>query len=298
MINGIKENVMKLFRNKREFGTFAREALLILFGSVCYSVAIDVFIAPNKVALGGASGLATAFNYLTGFPIGITVLILNIPLFIVGSRKLGFKFLIKTMVATVVLSLAMDGLTFLPVYGGDRLLASVFGGVLSGLGLGLVFTAGATTGGSDLAGRLLHIHFPHISMGKLILVIDFLVIIVAVVAFRDVESSFYSIIAIFISSKLVDSILNGLDHAKVAYIISDHGEEISAAVIRETRHSVTVLPGKGFYSNSDKPVLLCVVKPYEIGKLKELVRGCDEKAFMILSDASEVLGEGFKAHGI
>lgn len=273
-----------------------RDALLIFAASGLFALSINWFTAPNNIAPGGASGLATAINYATGFPIGVGILLINLPLFVLGMRMLGWRFLIRTGVATVVSSVAVDALSFVPALTDDALLAAIFGGALTGVALGLIFMAGATTGGSDLAGRMLHEKLPHMSMGRLILIIDAAVVAVAAVVFRDINSMFYSAITIFICSSVIDKILNGMDTAKALYIITDRHDDIAQAICSSVGRGVTLLRAVGSYTGAERMVIMCVVKPYEVAEVKRIVLEADERAFVILADVSEVMGEGFKPY--
>jgi uncharacterized membrane-anchored protein YitT (DUF2179 family) len=284
--------------------------LWILVGSLITAVSINVFMVPYKIAPGGVSGIATVIYYLTGgrFSVGVTMLVLNIPLFILGLRFIGKRFIIRTFFATIVLSLIID---FTSLFTNifikkfllnpanalnmpDLILYVVFGGFLMGLGLGLVFRSGATTGGTDLAARVVHHFFPSITMGQTLLMIDTAVILFAALAFQSFRLALYAIIALFVSSKIIDAVLEGVNFSKSVYIISDKSDILSKAIMNELDRGVTGLEGVGMYTGNEKKVLLCVLGRGQIPALKELVKGIDPKAFVILTDVREVLGEGFK----
>jgi len=272
--------------------------LIFLAGGIIYSLSLNTFLAPNLIAPGGASGLATIINYIFGLPIGIMYFVINIPLFLWGRKILGREFLIKTLVVTIALSVMTDILSFLPVYENDRLLASIFGGALNGFALGIVFARGATSGGSDLLARIIRVKKPHLTMGELVLYIDAFVIILSAIVFKNIESGFYAFITIYISTHVIDSILIGLDVAKIIYIISDKNEQIAKRIIEEIGRGATLLSGKGFFTGLERPVLFIAVKKYQIYSVKRIVRETDGNAFMIFTDATEVLGEGFKLKDI
>jgi uncharacterized membrane-anchored protein YitT (DUF2179 family) len=284
--------------------------LWIVLGSFITAVSINVFLVPNKIAPGGVTGLATVIYYLSGmrFPVGVTMLVLNIPLIIAGLKLIGRKFIFRTLFGTILLSLIID-LTepvlenFIDIFllspennGAypDVFLYSVFGGVLMGVGLGLVFRSGATTGGTDLAARLVNKFIPAFSMGQVLLFIDACVVVVAAVTFRSFRLAMYALVALFIASRLIDTILEGVSFAKALYIVSGKSEEIAARILKELDRGVTALKGKGMYTGSDRQVLFCIVHRRQIAELKSIVRSTDENAFVILSDVREVLGEGFK----
>lgn len=283
---------------------------LITLGCVITAIAINIFMVPYKIAPGGVTGLATVIYHLTGemIPVGTIMLLLNIPLFIFGMKYVGGKFIVRTLFSTILLSvvidvsepftntfsaqLALEKLTAGP----DYLLYSIFGGFFMGLGLGLVFKSSATTGGTDLAARILNHFMPELSMGKALLLIDSAVIVFAAVAFSSFLLALYSIVALYISSKIVDVILEGLNFAKAAYIISDYADQIAQDIMKELDRGVTALNGTGMYTGNDKRVLYCIIHRSQLPMLKSLAKRADPNAFIILSDVIEVFGEGFKTY--
>lgn len=274
------------------------DAASIFLASLAYSVAINTFTAPNNIAPAGLTGVSIMINYLFGFPIGISFLVMNIPLFVLFFLFVGKRALVKTVIATVTTSLAIDLLgTFLPVYVGDRLLASLFAGLLSGAGLGLVFLRGATTGGTDIIGRLLRNWKPHISMGSFILIIDLFVVCAAGFVYKSLESMLYAIIVFFISSRVINYLLYGTGNSKMINVVTDKANEIASAITSETQRGVTILPVQGAYSGKDKKMLLCVVRANEVAIINKIVRRFDENPFIIISQAGEVFGLGFKTYG-
>ena len=268
---------------------------IITVGSVIFALSFDWFFAANAVGMGGITGLAQVLNVL--FPalsVGIGTILLNVPLFLAGWKFIGFHLLASSLFSMTVSSLAMDGIallyTFSPM---DPMLASICGGAMMGAGLGIVFSQGATTGGTDIVARLLKLKFPWLPMGKLILIPDGVVLALTAIAFQRLETALYGAVALYVSSKVMDTVLYGLNASKVAYIISDKSKEIAAAILKEMDRGVTALDARGMYSGNRKDVLFCVVSRKEIAQLKELVVGHDAQAFVIVSDAREVLGEGF-----
>jgi len=283
---------------------------MIIIGSIIAALSMNIFLVPYKIAPGGLSGIATVLYHVSEgkFPIGITMLILNIPLFALGIRFIGRKFVLKTLFGTVMLSVVIDitepftsdlmqrfgQVSEGVIYSQDILLYSIFGGVLLGLGLGLVFKSGATTGGTDLAARIVNHFFPIFTMGETLLVIDTSVIILATVVFKSFQLGLYAILTLYISSKVIDAILEGVNYAKAVLVISDHSEDIAKRVMSELERGVTALEGTGMYTGNNKKVLLCVLNRGQISVLKDIVKSIDKKAFIILADVREVLGEGFK----
>jgi uncharacterized membrane-anchored protein YitT (DUF2179 family) len=294
-------------------GTFRKKAedyLWIIIGSAITAAAINIFLVPYKIAPGGVTGIATVIFYLAGeiVPVGTIMLILNVPLFIFGYRYIGRRFFVRTLISTILLSVMID--LFEPfttmlteqlaleklTEGPDYLLYSIFGGFFMGLGLGLVFKSGATTGGTDLGARIMHHFMPWLTMGKALLIIDSAVIIFAAIAFRSFILALYSILALYISSKIIDVILEGMNFAKSVFIISDHADTIAADIMKELDRGVTALKGIGMYSGNEKKVLYCVLQRNQLQELKTLVKRTDPLAFIILSEVTEVLGEGFKTY--
>ncbi len=289
-----------------------KDYLWMTIGCIISALAINIFLVPYKIAPGGVTGLATVIYYVIDgkIPVGTIMLFLNIPLFILGVRFIGRKFILRTLYSTIMLSLIIDlteGFTqnLINIYlikfdssfsQPDLLLYALFGGFLLGIGLGLVFRVGATTGGSDLAAKIVNYFITGVSMGKILLVIDVSIIIVAAVAFKSVKLALYAMASMYITSKLIDTILEGFNYAKGIFIISDKSEEISEAILKQIDRGVTGLNGKGMYSGTDKQVLLCVVNRSQIKAVKDTVKKIDEKAFVILTEVREVLGEGFQAY--
>lgn len=271
------------------------DILICTLGAFIYSVGINCFISPNELSSGGATGLAILANYLWNVPIGGAMFAINIPLFVISFIVFGKNFIIKTLFSTAMTSLLIDaGAYFLPAYEGDRILAAVFGGALLGVGLGVIFTRGATSGGTDIMGRLLKKAMPHITMGRLVMVCDLCVVLLAGLVYKNIESVLYATIVFIVSSKSIDLVLYGSDSGKMMMIISSNAEEIAKAITSETPRGVSIVPVKGAYTGEEKHMLLSVVRPNEVNKMRKIVRRFDEKPFIIISDASEILGLGFK----
>jgi len=222
------------------------------------------------------------------------MLVINIPLFLFGFRVIGGHFGIRTIFSTILLSLALNFTSFIPPFTTDLLLASVYGGVTMGLGLALVFRSEATTGGSDLAAKIIHKYWANLTVAKVLLVVDFFVIVFAGIAFKNTELMLYALVTIFLSSRTIDLIIEGVNYSKVAIIITHKPDEIAYLLLNELERGVTGLDGRGMYTGSIKNVLLCVLKSNEILRLKSIVKKVDENSFIILTDAKEVFGEGFK----
>ncbi len=267
-------------------------------GSVLYAVGLVCMLAPNGIAPGGISGLSTILNYKFPFlSIGLMTVVLNIPILILGLVNLGKKFIIKTIISTVAVSVATAVLESVPnlfKYTGDTLLAAIFGGCVFGAGIGIIFIRGFTTGGTDVIVRVVKKRHPQFTVGTLSLAIDLVVITLAGIIYGNIENSLYALVAIFVSTKMMDLFLNGLDSAKLVYIISEKSEEIGNYITREVARGITVLHGKGFYSGIERDVLMVAIRPQQLFRIRSVIKEIDPKAFMIFSNATEVLGNGFK----
>lgn len=269
--------------------------LMWVLGCALYAAAIRIFAVPNNIAQSGVTGLSIIVNHLLDTPIGITNLVLNIPLIIAAWVKLGWKFVAKTLWVTVLLSVMLDAFgLFLPVYQGDALLAALFCGALSGAGLALVFIRGATTGGTDILARLVRKHWPHISMGRVILVSDVLIVLVAAAVFRSVESALYAAIVIFVCARVIDYILYGTGNGKMLMVVTEYATDIARTITTELKRGVTILPVQGGYTGHHKSMLICAVRSSEVAKLNKIIRRYDENPFIIVAEAGEIIGEGFK----
>ena len=271
-----------------------RSCGIITLGAVIYALAFDWFVAPNQIAMGGVTGLAQIVNALVPvLPVGVLSILVNVPLFLAGWRLLGGRLLVSSLYAMAVSSLAIDVIawmhTFPPM---DPILATLYGGAGMGVGLGLVFFQGATTGGTDIIGKLLKLKFPWLPIGKLVMIPDMVVVILAAVVFGTVNAALYGLIQMYLLSKVMDMILYGWDTSRVAYIITDRWEETVQGLLDMNR-GVTLLQGKGAYTGAEKQVLLVAFRQREIVPIKRMLREIDPKAFFIVCDAHEILGEGF-----
>ena len=268
--------------------------LYITIGSILVALSLNLFFVRLKIAPGGVSGLATVIYHLTNISVGTVIVALNIPLFLMGILDFGKGFLLKTFYATILMSFVVDYTTFLPQLTEDMLLASIFGGITMGVGLALVFKGEATTGGTDILAKVVNKHFKAFNISEQLFVIDALVVVTAMITFRDFDIGFYSIIAILLSAKSIDIVLEGVGFSKAIFIISDAGEEISKDILVEVGRGVTGLNGEGMYTKINKKVLLTVADRRQIPKIKDIAKSHDKKAFIIVTDVREVLGEGFK----
>jgi uncharacterized membrane-anchored protein YitT (DUF2179 family) len=268
-----------------------KDYALMTIGVVIAVAGLNLFLVPNKIAAGGISGIATILYYVFKFPLGITIAALNIPLFVFGVKIVGKTFAIRTAYSLILYSVLAEVIPIPDSH--DIFLGCVYGGVLIGAGIGLVVRSGGSTGGTDMAARMLSARTKNISIAACMFAIDFFVIAAAGVLFEPM-TALYAIASLYISAKLIDFFTVGLSEAKAFYIISDKSEEIAAAIMEQMERGVTSLKAKGVYSGKDRNVLLCVLRWRTEGpRLKRIVKSIDEKAFVIVADVKEVLGEGF-----
>ncbi len=279
---------------RKKISANVTDLMLWLLGTAMYAVGVNVFASPNNIGQGGFTGIAIILNYLWDFPVGTAIFILNIPLFVISAKKFGKAFIIKTVFVTGLISVVIDiSKSFLPIYTGDRFLASLFCGVMIGGGLALIFLRGATSGGTDILAKLLRLKWPHLSIGRVILAVDLVVIALSGFVFRSLESALYALIAIYTSTRVIDIIIYGSGNGKVLLTVTKKSDEITQAVTEKLQRGVTVLEVKGGYTNEQKNMVICAVRSSEVSKLNSIIREADENAFTIISEAGEILGEGF-----
>ena len=276
-----------------------KELLLDLFyaviGSALVGAAVSVFTVPNDIAPGGVSGLATALAYVSPIHVSAWNLIMNVPLLLGAWKLLGRHSLVFTLISTALLSLFIElSDRLVPGYTNNVLLASLAGGVMSGLGIGILFLRGLSTGGTDLAALMLHKAFPNVPNGTLLLLADATVVLIAVCIFRDIEVALYSTITIYISSKVIDALAQGVDYAKVIYVITAEGEKVNAALCTQTDRGTTVIPAFGGYTQDNKQVIITVTRRNVLSQTLRVIRQADPRAFTFVTDSTEVHGEGFK----
>lgn len=282
--------LQKLRANQKELlGSYAQIVLGCIIGGMAY----PLFLTPSGIAPGGLTGVGIIFHHLFGFPVGTVSLILNIPLFIFSYREMGPVFAFRSLVAMILFSLAIDLLPLSPMTA-DPLLATLFGGILLGIGLGMIMRGGATTGGTDMMARLIHKKVSFLSVGVILFCLD-LIVIVAAGIFIGANEALYAIIDIYASSKVIDLVLIGLTADKACFIISEAWEKVSQRILNDMGRGATLLNGRGAWSKENRPVIMCVVSRNELGSLKKIVQEEDQKAFMFVTEAFEALGEGFSS---
>ena len=283
---------------KKRLATYCADYAKIIIGSLLYAVGFEFFLYPNAITTGGVTGVAMIINYLSGFPVGVMTMIINIPLFAFSWKKFGLKFIIASLVGTVLSSVFVDLLATLQVeVTHEPLLGAIYGGLIKGFGLGLVYHTGATTGGVDIVAKFLRRRYQYINFSTFILGLDVVVILAFALIFQRYDSAMYAIICMFIASKVIDLVLYGAINSKVCYIITDESVRVKDAIVTELGRGVTFLHGEGAWSGREKNIILCVIKHSQIVELKKLVQAIDGKAFMIVSDSREVFGKGFSYLG-
>ena len=274
-----------------------RSLLLIVAGCAVFALGFDLFLQPNQLNVGGVSGIGQLIAHLTGFgSVAFWSVAINVPLFLISIKGVGRNFFAGSLAGMVGLNLFLEVFTVLPAPQTEPLLAALYGGLLCGVGGGLVFIAGASTGGVDILARLLRPKFPNFPIGKIILAMDLITVSLTGLVFGDINKALYSAVTLYVCSIAVDGIVYGLDYSTVALIVSDHHEEIARVISEKLDRGVTFLDGHGYYSGQQKQVVLSAIKKRQAAELKNLVMDVDPNAFIILQESHQVLGEGFKRY--
>ena len=280
---------------KRSARDIAREWGLIILGAATYAVGFQFFFYPNDIIAGGVTGISTIINLLTGAPVGVVSIIINIPLFAFAWKKFGTRFMLMSLVGMALTYIFVDLFALIDFAATDDLfLAGTIGACLNGAGLGLVYRAGATTGGIDIVAKIRRRRYPYINFGTFVLVLDIAIIAVFAAIYREWEAAMYAVIAMFVVTRAIDVMLYGLDTSKVCYLISEEKSTELERAITETMHrGVTRLHGEGGYTGAEREVLMCVIKKRQITDLRKIVRAVDPAAFFVVTDANDVFGNGF-----
>ena len=271
--------------------------LQIIIGAALFGIAFDLFLEPYHMNAGGLSGLAMILVHLLGFgTVGTVTMLINIPLFAIGGWKIGKQFVLRSLIGMIASSVAIDAFAVLPVPEVDPLVAALYGGVLGGLGLGIVFITGATTGGSDIIVRFLKRRWPNMAIGTINTCFDLAVVTLTGIAFGDISKALYCGIAVFVMGKVIDAVVYHFDYSRVALIITKHHDEIAQRISEVLGRGATFLHGEGTYSRENTKVVLTAVKRQQLAELKELVVDVDPNAFIIVQEAHQVLGDGFSRY--
>ena len=268
---------------------------LWIVGCILYSIGVNCFSVPNNIAQSGITGVAVIINYLFDLPVGTVNFALNLPLLMLMLIFLGKQLFFRTLWVSVLLSTALDVVAiFAPEYTGDKILAALFCGLFQGAGLGLIMITGATSGGTDIIAMLAHKKWPHMTVGNVVLIADAMVVTAGMIVFGSIESGLYAIILIFVSTKVIDSMIYGVGNGKMLMIVTEMADEVSQAIVHSSPRGVSILPAIGAYTGQEKNVLLCVARKHEISDIIATVKSVDDKTFIIICEANEILGKGFK----
>ena len=285
------------FRAKRyivKAKEFSLDLLKMTIGTLIMAIGIEQFLLPNQLSTGGFAGIGTVIYYTTGISVGTIMLLLNIPLFIIAYFKVGKKFFINAVIGTFLLSYFLNIFQKVESVTDDRILACLYGSVIVGIGTAIVLKANASTGGTELLANVIRRYKPEMKTGTLMIIFDTLIVIANTIFFREIEIALYSALAIYIMGKILDIFFEGIDFAKMLLIISPKWEQISDAINKELRRGSTALYGKGMYKKQDKNILLCVMSRTEIREARIIIETIDPSAFIVITNAREVYGEGFK----
>lgn len=287
---------MRYTKIKKNFNIkkYSYEILLTIVGCFIMACGTSLFLLPNKLSTGGFSGIATIAYYTLKLPMGIMIFILNVPLFVMGFLRLGKRFLSKTIIGTLLLSIFIDLLEKAPPLTHNQILASVYGGIVVGIGSAINLKAMSSTGGSDLLAYIIRSYKPYFRTSTLIIVVDTIIVALNVFVLKNIEIGLFSTIAIYLMGKMIDLVFEGVNFTKIIFIISDKYERISREIQKNIKRGSTALYAKGMYTNEKKMMLLCVASRNEISKIKQIATKIDEDAFIIITNAREAWGEGFK----
>ncbi len=304
-----KEAKQKKQKKERKFdskkaGTVAMDVFLCALGTFMYAASVVCFIEPMQFVPGGVTTLAILIHHLVPvLPVGALVFAINVPLFIASWKAFGWRFIAKTVGCSALLSVFIDVLTplsqkydFLVYQGDEKLLGAIFGGLLMGAGIGIVFLRGGTTGGTDIVGRLLRLKFPHISVGKLVMGSDLVVIALAGIMYKSFQTVLFSLVIIFLNSLAVDYVITGRNHSKMLLIMTSKPDEVMNDIMHDLGRGISVLDAVGGYTGEQRKMLMCVVRAHEVAQARRIIAKYDEKPFIVITDSNEVLGEGFKAY--
>lgn len=273
---------------------FFREMVYLTLGCVIMAMGTSLFLLPNQLSSGGFTGIATIFYYLFEFPLGTVIFVLNIPFFIWAFFKIGKKLIIKSIIGTGLLSIFLDLFEKIPELTNDRFLACIYGGILIGFGVALVLKANASTGGTDLITYIAKAYKPYARTSSIIVIVDFIIIALNIIFFKKIEIGLYSAISIYLMGKMIDIVFEGVNFTKMVYIISEKYEEIAKEIDNQLQRGCTGIYAKGMYTNKEKTMLLCVGSRNETARMKQIATKIDSKAFIVISNAREAWGKGFK----
>ena len=283
-----------ILENKKEKYLNIKETIGTIIATLIMAIGTSLFLLPNQLSSGGFAGIGTILYYFLKIPMGITMLILNIPFFLISKLRLGKEFFVKSLIGTISFSIFVDILDKIPPLTNDRFLACIYGGIIIGIGTAIILKNNSSTGGSDLISYLIKSYNPKLRVGTILVIIDTIIVLLNMIFFKEIEIGLYSTITIYIMGKIIDIIFEGIYWTKLLIIISDKNEEIAKKIGEEIKRGTTGIYGKGMYKEKNKLVLMCAATRIDIIKIKEIIKKIDEKAFVIIVNSREVVGKGFK----
>ena len=287
-----------IIEEKYNIKTIAKEGIETIIGAIIMALGTSLFLLPNQLSSGGFAGIATIIYYFLHIPMGTTILAFNIPLFIIAVYKLGKNFFVKSLIGTTTFSFFIDIFDKLKPLTNDRFLACIYGGIIIGLGTAIILKANSSTGGSDLVSFIARSYKPSLRVGKIIIIIDTIIVILNMIFFKEIEIGLYSAIAIYLMGKMIDIIFEGIYFTKLLIIISNKNEEIAKEIGNKIQRGTTGLYGKGMYTQKDKLILICAASRGDIARIKDIARQIDKNSFIIIANAREVVGNGFKTNTV
>ena len=288
-MNNIK-NIEEKYNIKKQI----TEILGTILGSFVISIGISLFLLPNQLSSGGIAGIGTIIYYLLKIPMGTTIILLNIPLFLISILKIGKSFFIKSLIGTISLSFFIDWLDKFKALTQDRFLACIYGGVIIGVGTAIILKVNSSTGGTDMVTYIAKKYKPSIKTGNIIFIIDIIIVTLNMFFFREIEIGLYSGIAIYLMGKIIDILFEGIDFTKLIFIVSKKSEEIAEKIGKSIERGTTGIYGKGMYTNEERLILMCAVTRRDVSKVTEIAKKIDKNSFIIITNSREVLGQGFK----
>jgi len=281
---------------KHDSMSLIKRYALIIIGIILTALGISIFYTPNKIVNGGVSGLSTVLYHAIGIQPGVSFAVINVVLLLLALKFLGLQFVKDTILGAALISLFVQLFTYLPPMTSDPMLAAIFGAVLYGFGIGLTLTQGASTGGTDILGRLIQCIFPYVKIGSILMAVDIIVIMISLVVFRTVDLALYGIVSLFLSSLSINWLISKLNVSKLAFVVSDKGIEISKFLVSHSSRGVTILDSVGAYTMKGNKVLMCALKESEITYFQKSILEIDENAFIIFSESQQIIGNGFRVY--
>lgn len=288
-MNNIK-NIEEKYNIKKQI----TEILGTILGSFIISIGISLFLLPNQLSSGGIAGIGTIIYYLLKVPMGTTIILLNIPLFLISILKIGKSFFIKSLIGTISLSFFIDWLDKFKALTQDRFLACIYGGIIIGVGTAIILKVNSSTGGTDMVTYIAKKYKPNIRTGNIMIIIDIIIVTLNMLFFREIEIGLYSGIAIYLMGKIIDILFEGIDFTKLIFIVSEKSEEIAKKIGKSIERGTTGIYGKGMYTNEERLILMCAVTRRDVSKVTEIAKKIDKNSFIIITNSREVLGQGFK----